>query len=75
MRLHINRCDQPTVWAKHLRVHLTQLARTPAVVGADGHPDYRKRRTASVHSTDAVVVLKSGWRVYTLRKHAVPPRV
>jgi len=74
MRLHINRCDEPTAWARHLRAHLTQLQRTPAAVRADGHPDYRKRRTAPVHSADPVVILRGGDREYTLRKYAVPAR-
>jgi Transposase, Mutator family len=60
MRLHINRRDQPGAWAKHLRVHLTQLERTPAGVSADGHPDYRTRRTIQVHSADPVVILPGG---------------
>ena len=74
MRLNINRCDQPGVWAKHLRVHLTALPRTPAAVSSDGHPDYRTRRTAQVHSADPVVILPGGAREYTLRKYAVPAR-
>lgn len=78
VRLHVNRLDDPAAWAQLIRAELDAAVRPapvrPAPVGDDGRVDFRRWRTAAGKLADPTTTLLDGSRIYTLRKHPVPPR-
>jgi hypothetical protein len=73
IRLHINQQDDPAVWAQAIASTLPEESRTNPE-GEDGQLDFRRFRTNVPKQADPVTELEDGSRVYTLRKHPVPPR-
>jgi hypothetical protein len=73
MRLHINHHDDPAVWAQLITQSLPGELRA-APQRDDGQLDFRRFRTNAKKQADPYTELSDGSRVYTLRKHPVPPR-
>lgn len=74
IRLHLNRQDNPTDWAKVIRTELETVAGTGRLEGAAPLDFPLVRMPVLARLSDPVTKSADGSRIYTLRKHPVAPR-